>query len=129
MRPILTVLHLTLTEARRRRIVTAALLCATAFLIVYASAVFFARRGMDAVARMPFVQRQALLMALTLAGMYATNFLSVLFAVLLPVDALSGEIDSGVMQTIACKPLRRSEILIGKWLGFGLLALMYLVVL
>jgi ABC-type transport system involved in multi-copper enzyme maturation permease subunit len=63
---------------------------------------------------------------LTLAGLYAGNFLAVLLAVLLPVDALSGEIDSGVMQTLASKPIRRSDILLGKWLGYGLIAVGYL---
>src|SRR5262249_35818566 len=35
----------------------------------------------------------------------------------------------GVMQTLASKPVRRSEILLGKWLAFALLALAYLALL
>jgi ABC-type transport system involved in multi-copper enzyme maturation permease subunit len=53
----------------------------------------------------------------------------VLFAVLLPVDALSGEIDSGVMQTLASKPLRRSQILLGKWLAYNGIVVAYLLML
>jgi ABC-type transport system involved in multi-copper enzyme maturation permease subunit len=53
----------------------------------------------------------------------------VLLASLLPVDALSGEIDSGVMQTLASKPLRRWEIVVGKWLGFGVVIVVYFVAL
>jgi ABC-type transport system involved in multi-copper enzyme maturation permease subunit len=47
-------------------------------------------------------------------------------AVLLPLDTLSGEIVSGVMQTVAAKPVRRSEIVIGKWLAYGAISAGYL---
>jgi ABC-type transport system involved in multi-copper enzyme maturation permease subunit len=123
-----TIAHLTLAEARRRRIVTAAALCGAAFLAVFGAAAFFA---VDQLAReqASFVQRQATLTMLGLAGLYAANFLAVLFAVLLPVDTLSGEVDSGIMQTLASKPIRRSEILLGKWLGHGAIVIGYLAVL
>src|SRR5881296_4015 len=125
MSAILIVAHLTLYDARRRRIVTAALLCAAAFLAVFGVAVFFAHAEMMQDTRLSFIARQANVMLLTLAGMFAANFLSVLFAVLLPVDALSGEIDSGVMQTLACKPIRRADIVLGKWLGHAVLVTAY----
>jgi Cu-processing system permease protein len=61
-----------------------------------------------------------------LVGFMAANFLSVMFAILLPVDTLSGEIDSGVVQTIASKPIDRAQIVLGKWAGHLVLALAYL---
>jgi ABC-type transport system involved in multi-copper enzyme maturation permease subunit len=125
---MLTVAHLTLSEARRRRIVLAAVLCATAFLLVFGVAVYFAAADIASRPR-SFIERQAAFSAMTLAGLYAANFLSVLLAVLLPVDALSGEIDSGVMQTLASKPIRRGDIVLGKWLGHVVLVQAYLVAL
>jgi ABC-type transport system involved in multi-copper enzyme maturation permease subunit len=74
------------------------------------------------------VERAVTLNMLTLAGLYATNFLMVMTAVLLPVDTLSGEIASGVIQTLASKPIRRSEIVIGKWLGHGIVLTLYFAV-
>ena len=129
MRNILTIAHLTLEEARRRRVAAAAVLCGAAFLSVFATAVFFGHNGMVASDRLTSVARQAFLTMLTLGGLYASNFLSVLFAVLLPVDTLSGEIDSGVMQTLASKPIRRAEIVIGKWLGHAVMVVGYLLLL
>jgi len=128
MSAILTIVHLTLYEARRRKILNAALIGGAAFLVVFGAAVFFAnaeiiRNGNT------FLERQGILMLLTLAGLYASNFLAVLLAVLLPVDALSGEIDSGVMQTLAVKPIRRADILLGKWLGYLIIASAYLALL
>ena len=129
MRGVLTICHLTLSEARRRRIVTAAMICAGAFLALYGTAMFFAYAEIARNTQNSFVERQGTLTILTLFGLFASNFLSVLLAVLLPVDALSGEIDSGVMQTLAAKPIRRSDIVLGKWLGHGLIVATYLTVL
>ena len=126
MRDVLTVAHLTLAEARRRRIVLAGAVCALAFLLVFSVAVFFAYREMAADASYSFVQRQGTLTAIMLLGFMAANFLSVIFAILLPIDTLSGEIDSGVIQTLASKPLDRAQIVLGKWAGHLVLALAYL---
>jgi Cu-processing system permease protein len=125
MSAILTMVHLTLYDARRRKILAAGMIGGAAFLIVFGVAVLFAnaelrRNGST------FLERQAVLMMLTLAGLYAGNFLAALLAVLLPVDALSGEIDSGVMQTLAVKPIRRSDIVLGKWIGYVIIASAYL---
>jgi Cu-processing system permease protein len=126
LRNVITVAHLTLVEARRRRIVLAGAVCALAFLVVFCVAIFFGHREMSADANMSFVQRQGTLTLMMLVGFMAANFLSVMFAILLPVDTLSGEIDSGVVQTIASKPIDRAQIVLGKWAGHLLLAFAYL---
>ncbi|HEY9153037.1 MAG TPA: ABC transporter permease subunit, partial [Anaerolineales bacterium] len=63
---------------------------------------------------------------LMLMGLYAATFLSIAMAALLAADTLSGEINSGTIQTIVTKPIRRMEIVLGKWLGFAFLLGMYL---
>jgi Cu-processing system permease protein len=126
MRDVITVAHLTLAEARRRRIVLAGGICAFTFLLVFTAAVVFANREMTADASMSFIERQATLTMTMLVGFMAANFLAVMFAILLPVDTLSGEIDSGVMQTLASKPIDRAHIVLGKWAGHLVLAFAYL---
>jgi ABC-type transport system involved in multi-copper enzyme maturation permease subunit len=125
MSAVFTIVHLTLYEARRRKILAAGVIGGAAFLVVFGVGVFFGVAELRTSGE-PFIAQQALLTMLTLAGLYAGNFLAVLLAVLLPVDALSGEIDSGVMQTLASKPIRRSDIVVGKWLGYGIIAVGYL---
>ena len=120
---ILTIAHLTFIEACRRKIVPAALLCSVLFLLVYGTALYFINRNIPT-----NPQRQFQLQFFTLAGLYVANFLAIAAAVLLPVDTLSGEIDSGVMQTLASKPIRRAEIVIGKWLTYWLMTGSYLVI-
>jgi ABC-type transport system involved in multi-copper enzyme maturation permease subunit len=61
---------------------------------------------------------------LSIMGLYAINFLTIAMGALLTADTLAGEIASGTVQAIVTKPVRRAEIVLGKWLGFaGLLAL------
>jgi ABC-type transport system involved in multi-copper enzyme maturation permease subunit len=74
---------------------------------------------------MSLIERRVLLNVLTLAGLYAANLLTVMTAVLLPVDTLSGEISSGVMQTLAVRPIRRRDIVLGKWLGHWIVMASY----
>lgn len=128
MSRLLTIAHLTFIEARRRRVVYAAVLCGLAFLLVYGAAVYFVSRyAGPAPRRMPPAQVRAQLEFLVLAGLYVVNFLGIAAAVLLSIDTLSGEIASGVMQTLAAKPVRRAEILLGKWLTYWLLTAAYVV--
>lgn len=55
-------------------------------------------------------------------GLYMVNFLGSLVSVFSAVGALSGELESGTLLTIVTKPLRRAEIVLGKWLGFAILS-------
>jgi len=126
MRAILTLTRLTLHEAVRRRVLMAAAICGGAYLLLFAIGLHFVVKQMPAKVLADVVRYRGMLIVLTLAGLYATNFLTIMTSVLLPVDTLSGEIASGVAQTVASKPIRRSEIVLGKWLGFVLLALGYL---
>jgi ABC-type transport system involved in multi-copper enzyme maturation permease subunit len=125
MNATLTIAHLTWLEARRRKIALAVSLCGGLFLLVFGVAAFFAvqRNGGPAAV----LARRAQVEFLTLAGLYVVNFLTAAMAVLLAVDTLSGEIHSGVMQTLAAKPIGRVHILLGKWLTFCLITAGYLV--
>ncbi len=126
MRGLLTIAHLTVHEARRRKILLAMLILGLAFLSLFATGFHFINKSLEAEKKMPPQQRRFVLSNAVLAGFYAVNFLMIMTAVLTPVDTVSGEIDSGVIQTLATKPIHRSEILLGKWLGFFIVLLMYL---
>ena len=128
MNGILTLMHLTWIEARRTRIALAGLLCALIFLCIYGAAVFFLYRPGQAGAQLPLFIRQTQLELLTLAGLYVANFLTLAFAVLLPVDSISGEIDSGAIEAVAAKPITRSVLVLGKWSAFLLMTAAYLAV-
>jgi ABC-type transport system involved in multi-copper enzyme maturation permease subunit len=128
MRGLFTIFQLTLHEAARRRILTATLIGAVAFLVLYGVGFHFVARHIAKEVGVEVIKQRLLLNFLTLAGLYATHFLTVMTSVLLPVDTLSGEIASGVAQTLASKPVRRSTIMLGKWLAFCTVCVSYFLV-
>lgn len=126
MTGLLTITRLTLHEAARKRVLLAALLLGLAFVTLYAVGFhFIARNLLGRVGAREVAQARLTFALFTLAGMYAVHFLSAMAAVLLPIDTLSGEIDSGVMQTLASKPVRREAIVLGKWLAYALVVVAY----
>jgi Cu-processing system permease protein len=125
MRGTLTIAHLTLHEARRRKILLAAFVFGLAFLALFSTGLYFIQRNLQ-LEGTALPQRRVILNAVVMAGLYAVNFLTIMTAVLVPVDTLSGEIGSGVIQTLVSKPLRRSSIVLGKWLGFWVILAFYL---
>jgi ABC-type transport system involved in multi-copper enzyme maturation permease subunit len=121
--------RMTFQEAIRRRIVLTGLVLGILFLVVYSVGFYMifteisreAIREQTAFAR---VAQSEMSNFLLMAGLYAVAFLSVAMGALLSADTLAGEIGSGTIQTIVTKPLRRSDVVLGKWLGFaGLLGL------
>ncbi len=127
LRDVVTILHLTLHEAMRRRILLATLIGGVAFLTLYAAGMHFIVRDFSRNGGSLFEQRM-MLSVISLAGLYAVNFLTVMSAVLLPIDTLSGDIASGVIQTVASKPVGRASIVLGKWLAYLLVITCYLLV-
>lgn len=51
--------------------------------------------------------------------------LSGVLTIILTIGMTSGEIESGTIAMIITKPLRRMEIIFGKWLGYGLIVCIY----
>lgn len=126
MRSIFVIARLTVHEALRKRVLLAALVLGLAFLLVYGLGFYFVHGEMTQSSPISSAQRGAAFILLTMAGLYAVNFLMVMMAALLPVDTLSGEIRSGAIQSLVTKPLRRAEIVLGKWLGFWIILAGYL---
>lgn len=129
MKKIWILARITFLEAIRRRIVLTGLILGSLFLVVYSIGFYMIFTAISneaalegtAIAR---VMQNEMSNFLMMAGLYAVTFLSVAMGALLSADTLAGEISSGTIQTILTKPLRRSDVVLGKWLGFaGLLAL------
>ena len=127
MPALITITKLTFREASRRWVLWVALLLGLLFLTVYA--IGFNEIHKDILRQsgtVSMLERREIFSFMLMAGLYAVNFLTVMMAVLTSVDTLSGEIASGTMHTLVSKPLRRWEIVMGKWLGFAGMLLLYL---
>lgn len=117
--------RLTFLEAARRKILLAALVLGLVFLVVYGLGFYYIQQEFERNPSGPsMLARKEILSFLMLAGLYVVNFLTVMMAVLTSVDTISGEIASGTIHTLVTKPVRRWEVVLGKWLGFmGMLTL------
>ncbi|HBC94589.1 MAG TPA: ABC transporter permease [Pelotomaculum sp.] len=108
---------LTVKEVIRRRILLVTLVLAVVFLGLYATGVYYGYRDMAAHAG----PLQGLMAAQFLAlGLYFGSFIIAFLAVMAAVGAISGEIENGTIFAIVPRPVRRSEIVLGKFLGYGL---------
>ncbi|HMD81332.1 MAG TPA: ABC transporter permease subunit [Anaerolineales bacterium] len=130
MKSIGVLARMTFQEAVRRRIVLTGLILGILFLIVFSIGSYMISIEIEREAILEGgsayqnVMRTEMSNFLLMAGLYAVTFLSVAMGALLGADTLAGEINSGSIQTILTKPIRRSDVVFGKWLGFaGLLGL------
>jgi ABC-type transport system involved in multi-copper enzyme maturation permease subunit len=122
-----TIARLTFREASRRWILWAALLLGVIFLIIFGLGFNSLHQEVQLDtsrnARLPISELYNFFL---MAGLYVVNFMSVLMTVLTSVDTLSGEIATGTIHTIVSKPVRRWEVVVGKWLGFAGMLSLYL---
>jgi len=134
MNAILTIAQLTFREAWRRRIALAALLLGLAFLVLYNAGFYFIHTEMERENALSAPRsaleaetlRRTVFNFFSTAGLYAVNFLTLAMGAMLSADTLAGEITSGTVQALVTKPIRRGEIVLGKWLGFSILLALYL---
>ncbi len=118
--------RLTFFEASRRMILWIALFMGVAFLVLYGLGL---RQPLQQLGQGNSLRHTAQLRVLSsfmlMAGLYVVNFLTVIMSVLTSVDTIAGEIASGTIHTVLAKPLRRWEVVLGKWIGFSLMLALY----
>ena len=124
MTTILTIAQLTIRESQRRRILWVGLFMGLAFLTVFGLGLHYIFLEFE---RFPGGNTpvREIARVLQLAGLYVVYFLVVMLGILVAVAAISSEIDSHVIESIVTKPIRRAEIVLGKWLGFVAIIALY----
>ena len=127
MRDVLIFAELTFREARRRRILWASVGLGTAYIALYAVGFYYIHKDMARAMPNIDLARDAEFNFVVMAGLYVVSFLGVMLAVLTAVGTVSGEISSQTIQSLAVKPLRRGSIVLGKWLGLGVMLAVYIV--
>jgi ABC-type transport system involved in multi-copper enzyme maturation permease subunit len=127
MKTIFIISKITIREASRRKILWAALILGVLFLIIYGLGFYFIKQDIqNSMSQTTRLALNEIYSFFTMAGLYAVNFLTIGMSVLTSVDTLSGEITTGTIQTLVTKPIHRSQILVGKWLGFVVMLTLYL---
>jgi ABC-type transport system involved in multi-copper enzyme maturation permease subunit len=126
----LTIARFTIHEAISRRLILAASVLSLLFVGVYALGFSFVFTNAPPFARgNPSTNETATAgTVLTVLGLYAVHFLSSFIALFLTVGAISSEIDSGTLHAVLARPIRRADVVLGRWLAYsGLIGLYVLV--
>ncbi|AEG16243.1 hypothetical protein Desku_2722 [Desulfofundulus kuznetsovii DSM 6115] len=120
---MITIIRLTTKEVLRKKIFLVVILLTVVFFLLYGLATHYAveqfNRYSNSLYKL-FIYPQLLSL-----GLYFSSFIVALLAVFSGVGAISGEIDSGILHAIATRPIRRSEIVLGKFLGYGSIVCIY----
>lgn len=125
---ILTIARLTLKEASRRRLLlTVAIL--TAVMVVFTGWGFSRLMTVtcDGQPCPPTEIKTATAFLLILVA-YMFNVILAMGSVFIAAPSIAGEIETGLMLAILPRPIRRAEIVLGKWLGLSILIVAYTVI-
>lgn len=125
---VLTIARLTLREAARRRLlVTVAIL--TLVMIVFTAWGFSRLNTLDCRGQpCPPAQIKLLAAGLLILVAYMFNVILALGSVFVAAPAIAGDLDSGVALAILPRPIRRADIVLGKWLALVILVAGYTLV-
>lgn len=125
MTPALVIARVTILESSRRRLLLA--LVALTALVIAGTGWGFDRLWTIRQAGRLIGPTQVHLVAAALLIVVAFMFSAVLAlsASLVGSPAISADLESGLTLSILSRPVRRSDLVLGKWLGLGLLVVLY----
>jgi ABC-type transport system involved in multi-copper enzyme maturation permease subunit len=116
VRTVLTIAALTLREASRRRVLVA--LTALTVVLVVLSGWGFSRLAAESGAASLTTGEARLTASIVLnLVMFGFSLIAALGTAFLAGPTLSGETESGMALAVLARPIRRSDFLLGKWLG------------
>ena len=132
----LTIARLTLREALRKRRIWGVLALSLLFIVLYFWGFTLVKADFDATAArraqsgvgnegeiLGFAFVSTILVGL---GFYTVNFLAGVMTIFAAVGTVAGEIETGTFQAIVPKPLGRWELIVGKYLGFATMFVVYI---
>jgi ABC-type transport system involved in multi-copper enzyme maturation permease subunit len=131
MRPtyVLQIARFTLQEAVSRRLILAGALISLGYIGLFTLGFHFAydKSLENTLTPESRISLGIAFATLTLFGVYVVNYLASFLALFLSVGAVSSEVDTGTLHAVLARPLRRSEFIIGRWLGYSAMICVYIV--
>ena len=115
VRTALTIAALTLREATRRRVLLA--LTVLTLVLVALSAWGFSRLAAEAGGTLTSGEARLTASILLNLVMFGFSLIAALGTAFLAGPTLAGETESGIALAVLARPIRRSALLLGKWLG------------
>ena len=126
MPPVLVIARLTVQESSRRRLLLA-------LVILTLIVVGFSAWGFNKITTvtnsagdtLPAQQVDLITSQLLIVVTFMFSGVLALSAAVVAGPLISGEVESGLLLSMLARPVRRSEVVLGKWLGLGILVAAY----
>src|SRR5688500_7998456 len=131
---VIVIARLTFREAQRRKLLWLGLGLGLAFVALFSTGFYFVYQDVQLEEAADLANGVGagvvnfVLNMFLMAGLYVVNFLVIMVTVLTTVGTLSAEVDSNTNHAIAAKPIRRWQIVLGKWIGHALMLIVYTMV-
>jgi Cu-processing system permease protein len=129
---MITIAKLSFKETLYKRIFLIALLMTLAFLIFFGAANHYASKESAEQLSFAGVEVGQVLLENTFiatqvlsVGLFFANFITILLTILSTVGSVSGEIESHQIDTLLVRPLKRRDLILGKFLGLSGLMMCY----
>ncbi len=126
---MLNIAKLTFREVLSKKIFYIVLVLTAAYFIVYGVALHFLAADIMKYSGPVSIQKLVVYPQLLSLGLYFATFIVALLAVFSTVGAISAEIETGTIQGVITKPLKRHDFVLGKFMGYAAMLLLYSAVL
>ncbi len=131
---VAVIARLTFREAFRRKVILGVVLLSVVFIALYAVGFhLFRQQFLESAARRatrsgssPVPSYAVSASAMVLLGLYTVNFLTGIMTIFAAVGTVAGEIEAGTLHAVVPKPIGRWQIIVGKYLGFAVMLLVYI---
>jgi ABC-type transport system involved in multi-copper enzyme maturation permease subunit len=127
MKGLLTVVGYTWVEMRRKRIVQAAFLLTLVFLLLLSKVL--ASVPLHAGIFSGAAGRYSAATGATFVALFLCYGLIAMFSAFTAAGAISGDVESGLLQAVLTRPVSRGTVLLGKWIGHALIEAAYVLLL
>ena len=120
---MLTIASLTIREMSKKKTLLVAVLLSLAFLAIYGAGLYLAQEKIDETGNPMF--KAIIIPQLLSMGLFFASMIVSLLAIFTTVGAISGELDTGVFYAVVSKPLARYQIILGKFMGYSAVLILY----
>ena len=114
---------ISIKEMLRKRLFIITIIVTGLYLALYGTTLQYAQNSLATSENV--VLKAILVPQILTAGLYFGSLLVAVFAIFATVAMISGEIESGIIHTIASGPVSRSRILLGKFGGVSIVVALY----
>lgn len=121
---MIAMIRLTLREVLNKKIFLVAAVLGAVFIALYGIALHYTIIGFKS---MPSnnIWKAMFFPEWFSMGLYFASFLINLLAIFISVGTVSAEAENGILQSVVPKPIRRSEIILGKYTGYATALIVY----